>query len=85
MVKITCDDTQKQAVLEWLREKDTEMFGDVRREDYALTGVDRYGYFKAADGHAGIFDLIITDTGIEADCDGYIVFSKGHFLDKEII
>lgn len=85
MVDIICAKEQSQDILAWMRAKDTEMFGDVEREDYSGTGVDPTGVFKAADGHAGIFDLTVKEDRIESDCHGYIVYSRGHLLDEEII
>jgi len=73
MVDIICTEEQVQEILSWLTTKDTVMFGDVTRED-----------FEAKDGHAGIFEIEKTERGLCADCDGYL-FSRGHFLDREIM
>ena len=85
MVDIICAKEQTQEIIAWMRAKDAEMFGDVQREDYSGTGLNPAGVFQAADGHAGIFDLTVKDDRIESDCHGYIVYSRGHFLDEEII
>ncbi len=72
MVKILCPPDLQQEIYDWLITKDTEMFGDVRRED-----------FFPKDGHAGIFEVNKIDGGLVTDCDGYL-FSRGHFLDEEV-